>query len=75
MPKYFFTDQFLDTDLLQRITSDKPSADKSGYLINPDRSLEEDKVNPTLYNRYDNNSIVKNLLPESTRELIDLIEF
>tara|TARA_R110000822_G_C15101739_1_gene471964 strand:- start:35 stop:616 length:582 start_codon:yes stop_codon:yes gene_type:complete len=75
VPKYFFTDQFLDTDLLQRITSDKPSADKSGYLINPDGSLEEDKVNPTLYNRYDNNSIVKNLLPDSIGELIDLIEF
>ncbi len=72
--EYFFTDQFLDTDLLQRVTINKPLEDQSGYLINPDGSLEEDKTNPTLYNRYDDNSIVKSLIPESAGELIDLIQ-
>ena len=72
--EYFFTDQFLDTDTLQHVTIDKPLEDRSGYLINPDGSLEEDKTNPTLYNRYDDNSIVKRLLPDSIGELIDLIQ-
>ena len=34
----------------------------------------KDKTNPTLYNRYDDNSIVKRLLPDSMGELIDLIQ-
>lgn len=72
--EYFFTDQFLNADLLQRLTINKPLEDQSGYLINPDGSLEEDKTNPTLYNRYDDNSIVKSLIPESAGELIDLIQ-
>ena len=72
--EYFFTDQFLNADLLQRVSDDKPVEDQSGYLINPDGSLEENKTNPTLYNRYDDNSIVKRLLPDSMGELIDLIQ-
>ena len=72
--EYFFIYQFLDTDTLQHVTIDKPLEDQSGYLINPDGSLEEDKTNPTLYNRYDDNSIVKRLLPDSIGELIDLIQ-
>lgn len=72
--EYFFIYQFLDTDTLQHVTIDKPLEDQSGYLINPDGSLEEDKTNPTLYNRYDDNSIVKRLLPDSMGELIDLIQ-
>ena len=72
--EYFFTDQFLNADLLQRVSDDKPVEDQSGYLINPDGSLEENTTNPTLYNRYDDNSVVKSLLPESAGELIDLIQ-
>lgn len=72
--EYFFIDQFLDTNTLENITFDKPLEDQSGYLINPDGSLEEDKTNPTLYNRYNDNSIVKRLLPDSMGELIDLIQ-
>lgn len=72
--EYFFIDEFLDSDSLQKITADKPLVDASGYLINPDGSLKEDKTNPTLYNRYDDNSIVKSLLPKSNGKLIDLIE-
>ena len=79
--KHFFVDNFLDVDLLNKTTLEKnelPSDEtlpiKCGYLINSDGSLEEDRKNPTLYNRYHDNSIVKSLLPESTRELIDLIQ-
>ena len=72
--EYFFTDQFLNADLLQRVSDDKPVEDQSGYLINPDGSLEENTTNPTLYNRYDDNSVDKSLLPESAGELIDLIQ-
>jgi hypothetical protein len=78
---HFFVDNYLDADLLNKITleknelpSDKTLPTKCGYLINSDGSLEEDRKNPTLYNRYHDNSIVKSLLPESTRELIDLIQ-
>ncbi len=72
--EYFFTDQFLNADLLQRVSDDKPLIDYPGYLINPNADLLKDKTNPTLYNRYDDNSIVKRLLPDSMGELIDLIQ-
>ena len=72
--EYFFTDQFLNADLLQRVSDDKPLVDFPGYLSNPDGDLLRDKTNPTLYNRYDDNSIVKRLLPDSMGKLIDLIQ-
>tara|TARA_R110002020_G_scaffold354143_1_gene566942 strand:- start:887 stop:1471 length:585 start_codon:yes stop_codon:yes gene_type:complete len=72
--EYFFIDEFLDSDTLQKITADKPLVETSGYLITPDGSLKEDETNPTLCNRYDDNSIVKSLLPKSNGKLIDLIE-
>ena len=68
--EYFFIDEFLDSDTLQKITADKPLVETSGYLITPDGSLKEDETNPTLCNRYDDNSIVKSLLPKSNGKLI-----
>lgn len=79
--EYFFIDGFLDSSLLQRLTLEKddiPSGDTlpsiCGYFINSDGTVKEDLTNPTIYNRYDDNSILKSLLPKSTGEIIDLLE-
>jgi len=79
--EYFFIDDFLDSELSERLIREQnqmPAEETlpslCGYLINPDGTCEEDVTNPTIYNRYHDNSILKSLLPTSTSETIDLLE-
>lgn len=79
--KYFFIDDFLNQELLQRVTLDSTNLPSEqtlpnicGYLISDDGKYEQAPDHPYYYNRYHDNSILKSLLPGSIGEVIDLVK-
>ena len=78
--QYFFIDNFLDTDLVSAIATEKTKLatietlpDNCGHFINPDGIVVDDSTHPNIYNRYHDNSMLKSLLPKSVGNLIDKI--
>ena len=78
--QYFFIDNFLDTDLVSAIATEKTKLatietlpDNCGHFINPDGIVVDDSTHPNIYNRYHDNSMLKSLLTKSVVNLIDKI--